>query len=195
MATKAAVSEEEYLGTSFPDLDREYRDGEILERTLADFDHAQTQGELYSFFRPLRGSHRFFPATEMRLCLRPGRHVVADLAVFWPDRPTAKPPEMPPFIVVEILSPDDRMSEVRDKLREYVEAGVRHVWLADPYAGRSTCFVPTVCPRFLRIPSPKPVSKLRRPISSISSRTTEPEPSNQVTVKPKRLIPSKVAAL
>ncbi len=37
-----------------------------------------------------------------------------------------------PNLVVEILSPNDRWSEVMEKLREYFEIGVRLVWVADP---------------------------------------------------------------
>jgi Uma2 family endonuclease len=33
----------------------------------------------------------------------------------------------------EILSLDDRMSELRAKLDEYRQWGVPHVWLADPH--------------------------------------------------------------
>lgn len=37
-----------------------------------------------------------------------------------------------PDFAVEILSPDDRMSDVLDKVRFYLEHGVRLVWLIDP---------------------------------------------------------------
>jgi hypothetical protein len=36
MSAKTGVSVEEYLHTSFPALDREYRDGELVERSLPD---------------------------------------------------------------------------------------------------------------------------------------------------------------
>jgi Uma2 family endonuclease len=36
-------------------------------------------------------------------------------------------PDTPPLIVVEILSPDDRLTEVREKLEEYRAWGVPHV--------------------------------------------------------------------
>jgi Uma2 family endonuclease len=50
--------------------------------------------------------------------------------------------EVAPDLVVEIMSPDDRWSEVTQKLREYFSIGVRLVWVADPevrtvYAYRS----------------------------------------------------------
>jgi Uma2 family endonuclease len=35
-------------------------------------------------------------------------------------------------VTVEILSPDDRMAEVRRKLEDYLTWGVTHVWLIDP---------------------------------------------------------------
>lgn len=40
--------------------------------------------------------------------------------------------EIPPDLAVEVLSTDDRRPAVREKIREYVSAGVRLVWLADP---------------------------------------------------------------
>lgn len=40
--------------------------------------------------------------------------------------------EVAPELVVEILSPDDRMSEVREKLRDYFSVDVLAVWLVDP---------------------------------------------------------------
>src|SRR4051812_24599447 len=40
--------------------------------------------------------------------------------------------EIAPELVVEVLSPDDRMSRVKDKLRDYFSAGVQVVWVVDP---------------------------------------------------------------
>jgi len=50
--------------------------------------------------------------------------------------------DIAPDLVVEILSPDDRMSEMLKKLEEYFSIGVRLVWVVDPetesvYAYRS----------------------------------------------------------
>ena len=132
MPTMAAVSEEEYLRTSFPGVDREYRDGEILERSMPTYNHGTSQGFLFSFFVPHRKTHRVFPTVETRLHLRPGRFIIPDVCVFWPDEPASDIPGFRPLIVVEIMSPDDRLSEVRDKLREYFDWGVAHIWLIDP---------------------------------------------------------------
>jgi Uma2 family endonuclease len=40
--------------------------------------------------------------------------------------------EIAPELVVEVLSPEDRMSRVREKLRDYFSAGVQVVWVVDP---------------------------------------------------------------
>ena len=40
--------------------------------------------------------------------------------------------DVAPELVVEILSPDDRWSEVQEKLAEYFNIGVQMVWVADP---------------------------------------------------------------
>jgi Uma2 family endonuclease len=38
----------------------------------------------------------------------------------------------PPDLAVEVLSPDDRPGYVREKVAEWLEAGTRAVWVADP---------------------------------------------------------------
>jgi Uma2 family endonuclease len=40
--------------------------------------------------------------------------------------------DVPPELVVEILSPDDRWSEVMEKLEEYLAFGIDRVWIVDP---------------------------------------------------------------
>jgi len=40
--------------------------------------------------------------------------------------------DFPPDLAVEVLSPDDRSRDVLDKVGEYLQAGVRLVWVIDP---------------------------------------------------------------
>ncbi len=40
--------------------------------------------------------------------------------------------EIPPDIAVEVLSPNDRRKDVREKIKEYVQNSVKLVWLVDP---------------------------------------------------------------
>lgn len=55
--------------------------------------------------------------------------------MFWPAPAGKRVPDDPPFIVMEIVSPDDRLSEVLAKLDEYLAWGVPHIWLVDPQNG------------------------------------------------------------
>jgi Uma2 family endonuclease len=135
MGRATALSVEEYLHTSFPDLDREYRDGEIVERTLPDYLHGKTQGLLFAFFLALGEQLSLHPCVETRMRVRLNRYLIPDVAVFHPAEP-ADVPEIPPLVAIEILSPDDRLAEVREKLEEYRIWGVPHVWLVDPRSRR-----------------------------------------------------------
>jgi Uma2 family endonuclease len=132
MASKIALTEEEYLHKSFPDLDREFRDGEVIERSMPDWFHAKSQGGFHGFFWARRKEFNIDVVPELRVKLRPGRHVIPDVAVFWPSEPSGSVPDRLPLIVIEVISPDDRLTDVRDKLQEYADAGVTHIWLVDP---------------------------------------------------------------
>jgi len=57
--------------------------------------------------------------------------------------------DVPPELVVEVLSPDDRWSDVMEKLGDYFAAGVDRVWVVDPrlrkvFAYRSLAEVATL---------------------------------------------------
>lgn len=123
---------EVYLRTTYPDLDREYRDGNVLERALPDYLHGKTQMLLLLFFGALRRLLPIFPCSEVRMKLREGLYLIPYVAVFHGKEPS-QIPDTPPLIVMEILSPDDRLSQVRDKLEAFRQWGVAHVWLVDPH--------------------------------------------------------------
>ncbi len=123
---------EVYLRTTYPDLDREYRDGDVLERTLPDYLHGKTQMLLLLFFGALRRALSIFPCSEVRVKVREGLYLIPDVAVFHGKEPS-QIPDAPPLIVIEILSPDDRLGQVRDKLEAFRQWGVAHVWLVDPH--------------------------------------------------------------
>ncbi|MEO5925888.1 MAG: Uma2 family endonuclease [Bryobacteraceae bacterium] len=152
MGAKTAISVAEYLRTSYPDLDREYRDGEVLERTLPDYLHSRTQVFLVAFFLALQKTLGLFVCSELRVQIGPGLFRIPDISVFQVAQ-AVPVPGTPPFIAIEILSPDDRMSEVLSKLHEYRQWGVPHVWLVDPHAKRMfTCDAGLVEVPVLRVP-------------------------------------------
>ncbi len=131
MGTKAAISVEEYLHSSFPGVDCEYRDGELVERSLPVYSHGRTQSRLGAFFGLLRNELSVHPTAETRMKLREGLYLIPDVSVFWPSEPI-EVPDSPPLVAIEVLSPEDRLTAVREKLAEYRAWGVPHVWLVDP---------------------------------------------------------------
>ena len=52
--------------------------------------------------------------------------------------------EIPPDLVVEVLSPDDRPGKVRDKIAQYLASGVKLVWVADPQTRSVTVYPGTL---------------------------------------------------
>ncbi len=132
MSARTSVSVEEYLHTSFDNPDREFRDGELVERSLPDYLHGRTQGMLFVFFLALRARFPLFPCLETRMKIRENVYLIPDFAVFWPTEPP-KVPESPPLVAVEVRSEDDRLNKAEAKLKEYRAWGVPHVWLVDPY--------------------------------------------------------------
>ena len=152
MGAKTAISLESYLQTSFPDLDREFRDGELVERGEPDFLHSRVQGVLFALFWAVRSRFTLFPGVETRMQLRPGLIFIPDVSVFYPTKPELFP-HTPPLVAVEVLSQDDRLTSVREKLQQYKAWGVQHVWLVDPHGRRLyTCDAGLVEVESLKVP-------------------------------------------
>ena len=136
MAIKTGVSMEEYLRTSFPDLDCEYVDGEIVERSVPNYSHGKVQSNFSAFFVTLRKKNLpLFPGVETRLRVSPTRVCIPDVCVFSPE-PAGSGLMDRPLIAIEILSPDDRMAQVLEKLESYRTMEIPHIWLTDPMTRR-----------------------------------------------------------
>ena len=129
-ATKTPVSVEEYLHTVYqPDCD--YVDGEVIERDMAELDHSTLQGDIIGYFYARRKEWYISILPEMRVQVRPERFRVSDICLL-----IGKTDEQilttPPFLCVEILSPEDRWSRVKDRIDEFIAMGVPYVWVLDP---------------------------------------------------------------
>jgi Uma2 family endonuclease len=140
MGTSLLVSEREYLTSSY-DPDCEYEDGELLERNVGELPHGILQLEFGGFFRDLRKQGcPIRPAVETRIRIAPRKYRIPDVFVYKEPVPHDPIPSTPPFIAIEILSPEDRMSRVRKKIDEYLAFGVSYVWLIDFNQRRADVF-------------------------------------------------------
>ena len=130
MATGSLVSVHDYLSTSYrPDCD--YVDGVVLERNLGEYDHARLQRELIVYFHARRGKWGLNVVPEQRVQISPTRFRVPDVCLVLGE-PAEQIFRTPPFICIEILSPDDRLSEMRQRVEDYLAFGVPYVWILDP---------------------------------------------------------------
>jgi Uma2 family endonuclease len=80
---------------------------------------------------------RLYPELGCILRRNPDRVRAPDLAFIRMERTPDEPPgfwEIAPDLVVEVVSPNDTRAEIQLKVREWIEAGVRLVWVIYPDA-------------------------------------------------------------
>ena len=131
MATVTAFSVEEYLATSYQP-DRDYVDGELQERHLGEQWHALVQTMLAAIFTRNRQGWKLRPLVEQRVRTSPTRFRIPDVCAVQNSEPLTRILNNPPFLCVEILSPEDRFRRTVERCREYQAMGVPHVWIIQP---------------------------------------------------------------
>jgi Uma2 family endonuclease len=129
MPARTLISVEEYLASSYePDCD--YVDGHIEERNLGERPHSRLQGRLLvALSGQASAGTEILP--EVRVQVKPSRFRVPDIciAVDDSDEPILT---KPPFLCVEVLSPEDRVSRIETRIQDYLKMGVPYVWVLDP---------------------------------------------------------------
>jgi len=128
MATATLIPVEEYLRTSY-DPDVEYVDGVLVERNVGDWLHSLIQRNIIIALS--RRYPNIYAVPELRSRTAETRYRLPDVCVLL-AAPQTKYLLEAAFVAIEILSEDDRMSRMLEKLQEYAAAGVAHIWLIDP---------------------------------------------------------------
>lgn len=127
------VPVEEYLATVY-EPDREYDEGAVVERNLGEIEHSFLQITLGALFSNHLDAWGVYGLTEQRVQIGPQRFLVPDVCVVSVKAPWEKILRHPPLIAIEILSPEDTLRNAEKKANEYLQFGVEHVWVIDPYA-------------------------------------------------------------
>lgn len=124
------VSVAEYLATSYrPDCD--YVDGEIRERNLGEKEHALLQSALNYLFRHNRSAWNVEVYPELRVQVSPTRFRIPDVTVVRAGLEWERILRTPPLLVIEVLSPADSLSRIRERVDDYLKFGTEHVWVVD----------------------------------------------------------------
>jgi Uma2 family endonuclease len=130
-ATTSLISVEEYLKTS-TDPDCEYVAGRLEERAVGEFDHARWQIIIGAYFLVREKELGVLCGTELRVQTRADSFRVPDVALLSRSAPREQIITHPPLAVFEILSPEDTMTRMLDKLAEYEQMGIGAIWVIEP---------------------------------------------------------------
>ena len=131
MATPVLVSVHEYLSLSFrPDCD--FVDGEIRERRTGEKSHGLLQGILFSIFQANRRAWNLLPILEQRVQTSAEHYRVPDLCLIHSDDAAQQIVSSAPVLCVEVLSREDSLSGMQERVDDYQAMGVAAVWVIDP---------------------------------------------------------------
>ncbi len=125
------LSVEQYLSSSY-EPDAEYVDGQLEERNLGEFDHADLQTELAALLRAQSVAWGIRAVVEARVQVAPGRFRVPDVCVMPLSWERTRIITEAPMLFLEVLSPEDRMARVLARCREFLAMGIPQIWLFDP---------------------------------------------------------------
>jgi Uma2 family endonuclease len=142
MATTAKLTLDEFLKLPETKPASELVDGEVVQKTMPTYAHAIIERLLSLAVSLFLREHPIGDGgPEFRCIFGPAgqeRAFVPDFVFVTAERLQGLRGDQPfrgaPDLAVEILSPDDRWIEVMEKVRFYLENGVRLVWVINPEA-------------------------------------------------------------
>jgi Uma2 family endonuclease len=131
MASGTPVSVAEYLRTRYrPDVD--YVDGELQQRNVGEKTHSKLERLLVEWFE----KKGLFAIHETRVQVAATRFRIPDVCVYADGEPEEEVFTRPPLLCIEILSPEDRVHRMQERIDDYLRFGVAQVWVIDPQTRR-----------------------------------------------------------
>jgi Uma2 family endonuclease len=142
MSSATLVSVQEYLSTPYRP-DRDFVDGDVQERNLGELEHSLLQTAIATWFWNKKAEWSVLSVVEQRVQVSPTRFRIPDVTVLRSDQPREPVITEPPLILIEVLSKDDTLRSVRERVDDYLNFGVQHVWIVDPATRRAYVCSPT----------------------------------------------------
>jgi Uma2 family endonuclease len=131
MAAATLISVAEYLKTT-SDPDCEYVAGVVEERPVGEYDHATWQAILVAYFVAREKELGIISRPELRVQTGPDNFRVPDVTLLSRTAPREQIITYPPLAVFEILSPEDSMTRILEKLADYERMGIGAIWVIEP---------------------------------------------------------------
>jgi Uma2 family endonuclease len=136
MKSGTLVPLSEYLATAYrPDMD--YLEGRLMERNVGEIPHSRWQAILSAWFNVMHPELGFEALPELRVQVKAERFRVPDVTVVRDQAPQDGYLTEPPFLAIEILSRDDRMTDIEQRVADYLAFGVPHVWVISPLSQKA----------------------------------------------------------
>src|SRR5271166_835939 len=131
MATTAAISVDEYLNSSYePDMD--YVDGRLEERNVGEIEHSEVIAAILGWFIQHAGEWQIRVLPDVRTQVSPTRFRVPDIVLCTRSSKDKRIVREAPLVIIEVLSPEDRISRYNQRIADYHAMGVKGVWVIDP---------------------------------------------------------------
>jgi Uma2 family endonuclease len=160
MATDARFTAQDLLRLGGDDVRRELVNGRVIEMPLHGFAHGEVAGRVFALLhkhvgRSGNGRVVVDVGFVLSVPLDPERVRGPDVAYVSQERlPDSRRPEGffmgAPDLAVEVISPSNTMVDVQQKVRDYLDAGARLVWLIAPQAQTVTVYRADGSARLLR---------------------------------------------
>jgi len=131
MATIPLFRVEDYLSRTYRP-DREYIDGVVVERNVGEYDHARLQAKLVHWFMTHEEEWKIRVVPEQRMQVAPLRYRVPDVTILAREQPIEQVFTHPPLAVIEVVSPEDSLRGYQERIADYLNFGIGHVWILDP---------------------------------------------------------------
>src|SRR5579872_3998603 len=132
MGLGTLIPVEEYLRSSYSP-DREYVDGEVVERNLGEKTHGRIQKRLITYLDARSKTLGIEVIPEQRVQVTRTRFRIPDVTVLKLPQPEEEIVTSPPHLWIEILSKDDRMPYMQEKIDDYLTFGVPYIWIINPW--------------------------------------------------------------
>jgi Uma2 family endonuclease len=150
MTRPAALTADELLQLHLPNKRTELVRGQLVVREPAGPRHGEAAVRLaaaiVAHVYPRKLGRVFAAETGFTLRVNPDTVRAPDVAFVRADRLSELPmrgyASIAPDLAVEVLSPDDRPGEVREKIADWLSAGTMLVWVVDPVTRTARVYRP-----------------------------------------------------
>jgi Uma2 family endonuclease len=129
--TAVTIPLDAYLKSTYRP-DRDWIDGEVRERNMGEAPHSAVQKFLIAYISAREEQWGITIWPEQRVQTSATRFRVPDICVTRETAPFERIFTAAPLLCIEIMSYEDRLSEILERAEDYLAMGVPVVWIIDP---------------------------------------------------------------